>query len=264
MRAPRARPCAVLLASGARNQMAYMVPFLSRSLFLVVILYVFQALWRTVYAGRDALAGFSLTQMVWYLSVTEGVMLGRSSLWMTVQEEVKDGTLAYGLIRPMSYPAMTVFRFVGEGLVRVLPVLAMGALVALASTGPLPRLAAALPALLVLAAGALVIGALLEMLIGLAAFWMEEVAPLFWIVQKFIFILGGMFFPLDLFPSGFARVLKALPFAFVTYWPGCVAVSGGHGFLRALGGQALWAALLSLCIALAYRRAVKALQAQGG
>ena len=44
--------------------------------------------------------------------------------------------------------------------------------------------------------------------IGLLAFWLEEVSPVFWIVQKAIFILGGLFLPIDFFPPGLAAVAR--------------------------------------------------------
>ena len=253
-----------LIRSGMKNQMAYLSSFITRNLFLIIILYVFQALWKQVYAGRTDLGGFTLAQMVWYLSVTEAVMLSRSSLWMTVQDEVKDGTVAYGLTRPLPYTRLTIMRFLGEGSVRILPLIVIGIVMAQISVGTLNLFWRGLPAGLLLMAGALIIAAQFEMLIGLAAFGMEDVTPLYWIFQKIIFIFGGMFFPVTLYPEVLADVLRILPFSFISYWPASVTVTGGSGFLPALAGQLFWILVLSLIIRLAYRRSIRIVEAQGG
>jgi len=258
------RGSAALLASGAKNRLAYMKAFVARNLFLAVILYVFQALWKTVYSGRSDLAGYGIDAMVWYLVISETVLMARSALWRTVQDEVKDGTVAYGLLRPASYPLLTIMRFLGEGLAGIGPIFAIAGSVALLAMGPLGDALPGLGAGAVLMAGSLLLSAQMEMLIGLAAFSMEDVTPLFWIQQKIIFIFGGLFFPLDLYPDGLARILKMLPFAFVCHWPASVCVRGGSGFPAALAGQAAWIVVLGLLIRAAYRAGIRRIESQGG
>ena len=259
-----AAPSLALMTSGARNQWACLGTFVLRNLFLIVILYVFASLWKKVYADRFEIAGFSLDRMVWYLVITEGIMFARSELWSTVQREVKDGTVAYGLVRPLPYPRLVTMRFLGEGAVRLVPVAALGSVVAWPMAGGFTGGPAGAASGLVLSAGALVLLAQMEMLVGLAAFAMEDVTPVYWIYQKIIFIFGGLFFPLDLYPARFAAVLKALPFAHAAHWPGAVTVTGGEGFARAAAGQAAWMLVLGLAVIAAYRRSIRRIEVQGG
>ena len=264
LRAVGFRSTSALLISGARNQLAYLGAFVVKNVFLVVFLYIFQALWKTVYGERELIAGITLVQMVWYLTYTECITIGRSPLWRTVQDEVRDGTVAYGLTRPVPYPRLTMARFVGEGLIRLLPLLVLGAAVALLAVGPLPRFFRGFISALPLMAGALVLIAQAEMLVGLAAFRLEEVSPVYWIFQKTMFFLGGLFYPLDLYPPVFAEVLKWGPLASFAYWPAHVAVNGGEGLERGLLNLAVWMTVGATAVNLAYRRAMKNVQAQGG
>ena len=264
MRTAYLRSTGTLLMSGARNQLAYLGAFVVKNVFLVVFLYIFQALWKTVYGERELIAGITLVQMVWYLTWTECITIGRSPLWQTVQDEVKDGTVAYGLTRPVPYPRLTMARFVGEGLVRFLPLLVLGAAVAFLAVGPLPLFLLGFLAALPLMAGALVLIAQAEMLVGLAAFRLEEVSPVYWIFQKTMFFMGGLFYPLDLYPPVFADVLKWGPLASFAYWPAHVAVNGGAGLERGLLNLVLWLTVGALAVNLSYKRAMKNVQAQGG
>jgi ABC-2 type transport system permease protein len=257
-------PSLTLMGSGAKNQLAYLGAFVVHNLFLLIILYVFASLWKTVYAGRFELAGYGLGEMIWYLVITEAIMFGRSELWSTVQQEVKDGTVAYGLVRPVPYPTLVMMRFLGEGAVRLVPMILLGSLVALPMAGAFPAGFAGAASGLVLSAGALVLLAQMEMLVGLAAFAMEDVVPIYWILQKVIFIFGGMFFPLDLYQPRLAAILKCLPFAYVSHHPASTAVTGGRGFAAAAAGQVIWIAVLGLTILAAYRRSIRRIEAQGG
>ncbi len=257
-------PSLALMGLGIRNQWAYLKTFILRNLFLIVILYVFASLWKKVYADRFEIAGFDLCRMVWYLVVTEAVIFGKSELWPTVQREVKDGTVAYGLVRPLPYPRIVMMRFLGEGALRLLPVIILGSLTARLTAGGFPSGVAGMASGLLLSAGALVLMAQMEMLVGLAAFVMEDVTPLYWILQKIIFIFGGLYFPLDLYPARFAAVLKVLPFAHVAHWPGTVTVMNGALFLRAAGGQVFWGVVLGLIILTVYRGSIRRIEVQGG
>ena len=129
----------------ARDQTIYLPAFLVRNVFLIVILFVFYSLWRAVYQGRALLAGFSMIQALWYLTFTETVELAKTSVMRDIQEEVKDGSLAYGLTRPYSYVLFKIFRSMGESCVKMLPLMVIGFLMAFAFVGPLPGYLAALP-----------------------------------------------------------------------------------------------------------------------
>ncbi|HZY42399.1 MAG TPA: ABC transporter permease, partial [Anaerolineae bacterium] len=52
-----------------QSNLAYIGEFAYRSIFMVLILYVFIQLWRTTYSvvGTDRIAGLSLTDTLWYL-----------------------------------------------------------------------------------------------------------------------------------------------------------------------------------------------------
>ncbi len=104
-----------------------------------------------------------------------------------------------------------------------------------------------------------------QIIIGLLAFWFEEVFPFYWIVQKLVFIIGGMFFPIDLFPTWLQGVSKASPFAFSAYWPAITIVDFSFAkFYTCLIGQAGYSVVLLLAAVGLYAAAVRKVHVQGG
>ena len=265
MTAVKARKYLTIFRYATRDQLIYLPAFLIRNIFFVLILFIFTSLWRVIYAGKDLIAGLTMTQVLWYLTFTETIELGKSRFFTQIQREVKDGTIAYSLLRPYSYVLFYLVKGTGEGMVKMVPMLAIGFVVARLCTGPLPGYLTALPAGLLLIVGGYVLTALWQILIGLLAFWFEEVSPFYWILQKLVFVMGGMFFPIDFFPEWLQGVSKALPFAFSAYWPAYTMVSFSPAtFVTALAGQIGYILFLGGACFLIFRLARRKLHAQGG
>ena len=90
-----------------QNQVAYIWDALNRSLFITIIMFVFVQLWTVVYEsqGTAEIAGLTLSNTIWYFLVAEMMELGRVRHDQNISNEVKDGTIAYTLIRPYNYLA---------------------------------------------------------------------------------------------------------------------------------------------------------------
>jgi len=228
-------------------------------------MFIFYSLWRAIYAGRPLFAGFTMTQALWYLTFTEAIELSKSRTYVQIQQEVKDGTIAYSLIRPYSYIMYHFSKTMGENIVKVVPMLLEGFLLAFLFTGMLPGYFTHLPYGLLLILGGFVLVTLWQILIGLLAFWFEEVAPFYWILQKLIFVIGGMFFPIDMFPQWLQGISKASPFAFSAYWPAIVMVKfEPRSFMTALIGQCVYIAVLMVACSMLFATAKRKVHAQGG
>ena len=239
----------------------------ARSVQMILFMGVFMALWTTAYgvSGRTQLEGFSLPDMVWYLAMTETIVLSSSRIFFEIAEAVRAGDLAYTLARPLSYPYFQVANSLGGSAPRLLlNLLTAAAVVALGLrqfAGNWPGLAA----FLLLAALALLLDALIAVLIGLAAFWMEEITPLFWIYHKLLFTVGGLFLPLELFPRALQTIVRWLPFQFITYVPARAFVKFDPAFvLQGLAGQLAYIALFAALLSLVWWRARRRLVVHGG
>lgn len=242
-----------------------MKAFLTRNIFFFVIMFVFYNLWNVIYGDKSVIAGLTITQTIWYLTFTETVELARVRLFMTIQEEVKDGTIAYSLLRPYSWTGFTAARAMGENIVRIVPMMIEGFIIASLFTGFLPGyFSVLLPGFLLLVM-AMLLTVFSQIIIGLLAFWFEEVMPFYMIYQKLIFIMGGMFLPIDFFPEWLQPAAKLSPFAFISYWPAITFVDFSWGrFLTCLSGQLFYIFVTALTALYVFRVAGEKVHIQGG
>ena len=73
-----------------------------RVVFFFVILGVFSSLWRAV-AITGASVGGNANTLVWYLAVTEWVLLSAPHIQFQIEDDVRRGDVAYQIVRPASY-----------------------------------------------------------------------------------------------------------------------------------------------------------------
>ncbi len=255
------------LQVNALQQLAYWSEFAARGLFMLLFVGVFIALWTTAYrtSGRDELAGFTLTQMIWYLAMTETVVLAGSRVWNEISQHVKAGELAYFLSKPYSYPIFQLAHTLGDTGLRFLMNLVVGWALVWPVTGQFGGSLPGLAAFLLLGGLALLLDASIAVLIGLLAFFFEEVTPFYWIYQKLLFTVGGLFLPLDVFPGWLQTFSNLLPFRYIVYAPARSFVHFDLGFAgQTLLGQIAYLALTWGLIALVWRHGSRRVVINGG
>lgn len=266
------------------NNLAYIQDVALNSIFMLVVIFVFVALWKTTYSvtGEQSLGGFTLQQTIWYLVLTETIVMSSPRITVRIDAEVKGGDLAYSLNRPYHYVGFQYALFMGEAVVRFFMNLLVGGAVAWLSVG-LPANGGATPAggspavsgvpplLAAVAASAVTIFMAFSLLfasmmaLGLLAFWVEDATAVFLVYERSMWILGGLLLPLSLFPAAIRRVAEVLPFRFIINGPAQLAVKfAAADFWRVLAGQALWLGVSGVALALVYRAGVKRVNINGG
>ncbi len=250
-----------------RSQWAYLWEQLIATLFLVVIMFVFVQLWQVTYAETPAgrFAGYSLPEIIWYLVATEAIILSLPRVHVLLQAEVQGGDLALRLNKPYSYLLFHYSAFLGEGLLRLAINLAVGGLTAYLLVGGFAfRWEGGLPLLgLYLTTQALHF--CYAAAIGLAAFWMEDVTGLWFILDRAKWLLGGMLLPVELYPEAARRVVEALPFRHMIADPARLFVKfdwADAGTL--LLNQAVWLVVFGALCAAIYRLGVRRVDVNGG
>ncbi len=248
------------------NSAAYPLDLATRSLMIVMFMYIFMNLWDATYRamGQTTIAGLSLNEAMWYLMMAETIVVSKPRLSYAISEQVKDGSIAYLLNKPYNFLLYQFSVAFGDGLMRMVFNVFAGGAIVWWMVGPPPDLRG-IPLVLV----ALTLGWLIDFsmtaMIGLAAFVTEDVAAFDWIYAKFVLILGGTLIPLDFFPDWLRDIAQALPFAYATYHPARLFVSPDlTRFAMLVLGQVIWLALLGSLLTLAYRRGVTQLTINGG
>jgi ABC-2 type transport system permease protein len=222
-----------------------------------LILGIFWGLWRAsplAELGAGALDG---NQLIAYLAVTEWIAFAVSLPYREIEADIQGGAIAMRLARPFPYNLAMLATWAGEVAYRVIMVGAAGMLAVLYSTGAvgLTPTGAALLAFAGMLSALLVL--LWHLQIGHAAVWMGISAPLFWIWQKFLFVLGGLIMPLTIYPPTLGAIAKASPFAAMLFAPGSLVFDGSWPHSAGVLGQQLFWLGVSALSAVAVERAAQ-------
>jgi ABC-2 type transport system permease protein len=253
--------------TSARSHLAYLAEAIARTLFLVVILYIFLQLWRVTYSETQAqqLGGFTLAQMLWYLSVTESMAISAPRVAQEVDRDVRTGALAVQLIRPISYPMYRLWSSLGERCVRFGLNFAVSAALAFLFVGAIPMSFAGFLLFLLVLPIAFILDFVVMFLIGLAAFWLEDTTGLMLIYSRLLWLLGGLLIPLELFPESWQPILQNLPFATIIYGPARLFIHPTlNDAIALLLRQGIALLILALSVQWIYRIAIQRIHANGG
>ena len=250
-----------------KQRVNYLADYILSALFIVIILFVFTNLWKTIFAGKATIEGLSIAQLVWYLVLTEAIAMGSGwrSMFEEVSDEIKSGAIANYLTKPLSYIgwyfSTTFSRFFNyAGTVFVI-----GAFVTYFLVGPIQFSAATVIPLVIL----VIVSFILSFFVGMAfvslAFWLEDVTAFYWILQKVLFIFGGMLVPIEIYPEFIRHYLYYLPVSFITYWPGKYFITGDSSILAtAIIGQLIWTVVFFLITVGIYKIGIRKLNIHGG
>jgi len=225
-------------------------------------------MWTAIYGGQETISGFTLGEMITYILI--GNVFNafiRNFLSNVIARDIKDGRLSMFLIKPMGYFNYILSQEIGRiSLVTFLSILTQALAI-----GFFLRVfiwnfdAAYLVVILGMIFLAFVTELLLSYLIGLIAFWTDEVDGLYATVDRIKKFFSGGYFPLSLLPVAFVQTSFALPFAYSFFIPAQLYLKkidlsvGVKGLLI----QIVWIAILYGIIQIVWNRGLKRYEGVG-
>lgn len=173
------------------------------------------------YRNHTTINHYTFTEMITFLVVVRVVALfSFHNICYELAANVKNGDLSRQLLLPQKYFLQLYFKTIGniviESVCGILLLIIISIIMRInffqMSFGDLAHLLIAI-----------MIGSVLSfqigLLIGLFAFWLEEIHSIIWSVMVMINLLSGQFIPLDFFPGKFSEILIYLPFSIIGYFP---------------------------------------------
>ncbi|HUJ33006.1 MAG TPA: ABC-2 family transporter protein [Candidatus Acidoferrum sp.] len=234
--------------------------------FLNVTVYYF--IWTAVFRSASSLAGYSLAQIITYVSV--GWII-RSFYWNTIDQEmayeVIEGKIAMDFIKPVSIQWMWIARAMGESAFR-LGLLTLPTAVIVALVFPIKGPASRGDFLLFLVAvlGSFFLMSAINFMIGTCAIPLKSILALirakYWLIE----LLSGLLIPIGFFPESLQKVMAWLPFEHIAYTPLQIYLGklDRAQALRALGTQWLWVVGLLILAHLWWGRSSRKITIHGG
>lgn len=234
------------------------------SIFLITCLLIFAHLWKIAAAKHGAVA-LNPDQLLWYIAFNEWVLISLPDIQYDMEEDLRSGSLAYLLPRPISYLGTKFAE--GAGILCVnLTVLGIVAfLFTWIRIGTVPFHFADFSLAVVLGLVAGCVSLLFQMMIGLTAFWVKEVSPFSWIWEKFLFLLGGLILPLTIYPQWLQTIAHFTPFPAILGGRSALVFDSSPGSIAIIAGSLMsWGAFGIICLALLYRKGLRILNIEGG
>jgi ABC-type uncharacterized transport system permease subunit len=251
-------------ALGVRRNLANWPVLMGRALFYLVALTVLSALWDKVAAQRVAGAlALPPGGLTLYIGVTEWITLSVAAIHLRLEDDIRLGMLEPHLLRPKPYLVQKIAEALGDTVAR-LGGIGLAAVIALALSGHAAPPPEAFIYAAILGLFGAAIGVLLFALVGLCAFWIRRVLPPYIILQKIVFLLGGLFAPISLYPGWFYRLALFSPFAASIYVAGNQMIApSARAFALGLAAQLFWISAVSGLVALLWRAGLRKVLREG-
>jgi ABC-2 type transport system permease protein len=103
------------------------------------------------------------------------------------------------------------------------------------------------------------------MLVGLSAFWTQEIGPFQWIWEKLLFSLGGLILPLTMYPQWAQTIAYLTPFPSILGSRSALVIDHSlSSFLGVAVSLMSWCLFGSILLCMVYRKGLRILNIEGG
>ncbi len=183
-----------------------------------------------------------------------------------IMRDVQSGNVEVLLSKPVSYIAYRMWWQIGAGLYPFI-VISITASIALAFIIGIPEtmsIGLFVPTLIVTMLAAALLSLIIYTIVGLLAFWIEEIKPVFWMVDKAVMIMGGSYLPVALFPPLLYKLAVYSPFGASQFMTHTVYASWQTQWPTLIGFQLAWIVILGLVMIVMFTRARHKVSVNGG
>lgn len=240
---------------------------LGESMMLAVTYY----LWKAVYASssNSIINGFSLNEMIIYVLVSFLTALMISvDISYDILREVKDGSIAINLIRPISYEKRMIFQGLGTVMYNFVVIFAISficiTVLYYKYTGSLSLFN------IVFYIISMILGMLINLYysyaFGLISFKITNMWGLSQIMAAISQLLSGALIPIVFFPKAIQGIFNFLPFSSMIYTPTMIYLGKltGVELIKAIGLQVIWLGIMIVIARVMWNTLIKKITILGG
>jgi ABC-2 type transport system permease protein len=248
------------------ESMMYFTDYFASSIFIGLIIFIFISLWKVIYAdGTTLIEGYTIQMMIWYLVMTESIVISPGHVVEDIGNEIQSGDIAQKLNKPYNYLLFHYATSLGKTIPRFITIFIIGSLITFSLVGGMKFSLVSLPLILLTVTLALTLHFLMMASLGILAFWLEDAHSLHFIYSKLVFVLGGMLVPLEIFPHWLQKISVNLPFSFVAYHPAKMFVQFDWTTVaKTIFAQISWIIVFILITTVLYDVCIKKVSINGG
>jgi len=185
---------------------------------------------------------------------------------LKIMQDVQTGNVEVLFSKPISYLSYRMWWSVGAGLYSFVIISTLGFVTLAFIIGIPPTMTTIifLPTVILTVIFGAILTLFLYSIVGLLAFWIEDITPIFWMVDKSVMILGGSYLPVALFPSFMYKLAVYSPFGASQFITHTVYESWQTNWYQLIGIQLFWIILLVIIVYFMFNRALKKVSVNGG
>lgn len=238
-----------------RNILAQRGQLIGRLFLYCMIVYLFYQVFKSVNAEP---------KRVWYLAITEWLILSVSYISFQIAEDIKTGQIAYFLLRPMNYITFRFWEFLGGTSLRFILLGIICLSLGFSLTHTLPFTLPIWIFGIVISILSILLNTLMGILIGLLSFWIKEIHPLVYLNLTATFCFGGLIVPLEFYSDTMKIIAFSTPYPWILWWPAQSFLNPSATILYGLIPYFIWMIFLSIIIWWVYTKCLKSFVAEGG
>ncbi|MBP7133878.1 ABC-2 family transporter protein [Patescibacteria group bacterium] len=184
----------------------------------------------------------------------------------TIMRDVQSGAVEMLFNKPISYLRYRVWWQIGFGIYPFLITTAAGSLLLAGAVGipPTMKIGIFIPTLFLILLGSSILALSIYLIVGLLSFWIEDINPVFCMVDKAVMILGGSYLPVALFPPFLYKLALYSPFGASQFVTHTAYPTWQLEWAKLLGIQAIWSVVLIGIVGILFARAREKLSVNGG
>lgn len=188
------------------------------------------------------------------------------SISKLIMQDVQSGNVEVLFSKPISYLPYRMWWQVGYGIYYFLTVTILGSIILALLIGfpSTMSIGIFIPTLILTFICGCVLSLFIYSIVGLFSFWIEDINPIYWIVDKTIMILGGSFLPIALFPVLMYKISLYSPFGAANMVSHTVYTSWETNWPQFVGVQLFWIILLGLATYFMFKKAKEKVSVNGG
>ena len=233
-----------------------------------IMMFVFLNLWQYIYTDESQLInGYTMSQMIWYVLITEGLWSGtrNKSLTNQISDDIKSGNIAYNINKPYNYVFYIIAKHLGEITIKSIMYSIVVVIIGVCFIGKIDGFKfETIPLIVLSIVLGILINSMIRILISLLSFWIEDASPFHWVYDKLILVLGTIF-PIEMFPRFIQPYMKFTPIYVVSYGPARLIINFGIGaFTKIIIAQIIYLVVVTLLLVILYEKGVKKLNVNGG
>lgn len=246
------------------------VNYFFRAINFFIIIFIFVQLWSYIYGENGTnqiINNYSLQQMIWYLIFSEMIYFSARTSLITkdISNEIKSGNLSYKINKPYNFYLYEICNFMAKSCFALIFFIPVAILIGFIFVGSIPNFTwlQILPCIISILFSVL-INWIIYASVGMISFWTQDATPFGWIVTK-LFMLLGLFFPLDFFPTWLQPIIFYSPIYSIFSGPATlVADFSWDLFASIIISQISWSVIIIILGLMIYNLGKKKVVSNGG